>query len=192
MKKTIVLAAAVALAAGFAPAKAMDVNAQLMELAESQLSGWLNNDELMAALATQNAAHANLSQDEIDALDQTWRGEISGTSAPMINEILNRPASGYLRDQKEAMDGLVTEVFLMDNRGLNVAQSDLTSDYWQGDEAKFQETYGQGAGSIHISEVELDESTGTYQSQVSMVVADPATGAPMGAITFGVNVDYLN
>ena len=79
----------------------------------------------------------------------------------------------------------------MDNRGLNVAQSVETSDYWQGDEAKWQETFGNGSGDIHISEVEFDESTGSYQSQVSMPISDPDTGELIGAITFGINVQSL-
>ena len=79
----------------------------------------------------------------------------------------------------------------MDNHGLNVAQSVETSDYWQGDEAKWQKTYGNGSGDIHISEVEFDESTGSYQSQVSMPIKDPATGELIGAITFGINVQSL-
>ncbi len=38
----------------------------------------------------------------------------------------------------------MTEVFVMDARGLNVAASDVTSDYWQGDEEKFSETFPKG------------------------------------------------
>jgi len=192
MKKSLLFAMLLAFTGATAPVNAAEMNAQLAELAEQQFADWLDDPGLMAALATQNAAHSGLSQTDIDTLDRTWRAEISSADTPLIDDVLGRAASDYLRDRKDETDGLITEVFLMDNRGLNVAQSDLTSDYWQGDEAKFQETYGKGAGSIHISEVELDESTGTYQSQVSMVVTDPASGAPMGAITFGVNVDYLN
>ena len=174
----------------FSPAVATELDDALGNLAQTELSSWIN-DDLLDAVRAQNAEHAGLSQDDIDTLDQTWRGEIGANNAPMINQILNRAASSYLRDQKDAANGLITEVFLMDNRGLNAAQSDLTSDFWQGDEAKFQQTYGMGAGSIHISEVELDESTGTYQSQVSMAVTDPDSGELVGAITFGVNVDML-
>lgn len=192
MKFVPVLATALASALLAAPAFATDLNTRLSELAQEELAGWLASDSLISALNAQNSEHASLSQDDIDTMDQTWRGEIGAGNAPLINGILNREASGYLRQRKDEADGLITEVFLMDNRGLNVAQSDLTSDYWQGDEAKFQETYGVGPGAIHISEVELDESTGTYQSQVSMVVTDPDSGAAIGAITFGVNVEFLN
>lgn len=85
----------------------------------------------------------------------------------------------------------MTAVFAVDNRGLNVAQSVESSDYWQGDEAKWQKTFGNGSGDIHISEVEFDESTGSYQSQVSMPISDPSTGELIGAITLGINVQSL-
>jgi hypothetical protein len=77
----------------------------------------------------------------------------------------------------------------MDASGLTVAMSDPTSDYWQGDEAKWRETYPAGAGAVHVSEVDLDQSTQTYQSQVSLTVVD--AGEPVGAVTFGVNVEML-
>ena len=41
-----------------------------------------------------------------------------------------------------------TEVFLMDNQGANVAMTNKTSDYWQGDEAKFIESFYQFGGLI--------------------------------------------
>jgi hypothetical protein len=80
---------------------------------------------------------------------------------------------------------------MMDARGLNVAASSVTSDYWQGDEEKFTATYPLGPDAVHISEVEFDESTQTFQAQVSLPVTDPATGAVIGAITIGVAADRL-
>jgi hypothetical protein len=39
--------------------------------------------------------------------------------------------------------------------------------------------------------VEFDESTQTYQGQISVAISDPDTGDVVGAITVGVNVDAL-
>ena len=96
-------------------------------------------------------------------------------------------------EEQLATAGFINEIFVMDMKGLNVAQSAVTSDYWQGDEDKFQLSYGDGtgAGAVHISEVEFDDSTGVFQSQVSLPVRDLATGDLLGAITFGVNVQSL-
>ena len=78
----------------------------------------------------------------------------------------------------------------MDNKGLNVGQSDMTSDYMQGDEAKWQKTFSQGAGVMFIDEVEFDESSKAFQSQASVTIVDES-GKPIGAITVGVNVEKL-
>jgi hypothetical protein len=78
----------------------------------------------------------------------------------------------------------------MDNQGANVCMTDKTSDYWQGDEAKFKNSYNGGKGSIFVDDVEFDDSAQMYVSQVSVPVIDD--GKVIGAITFGVDVENLN
>lgn len=48
-----------------------------------------------------------------------------------------------------------------------------------------------GADAVHFSEIEFDESSQSYQAQISMTISDPATGAPIGAMTVGINADAL-
>lgn len=156
-----------------------------------ELSAWVADPAIIAAVKVQNAAHAGLNQGRIDELDKEWRAQVGAPSAPLIEKVLGRPESGWLRNKQDASAGLITEVFVMDNLGLNVAQSEVTSDYWQGDEAKWQQTYLVGASAVHISEVEFDESAQVYQSQVSLPVIDPADGSVIGAVTFGINVELL-
>jgi len=64
------------------------------------------------------------------------------------------------------------EIFVMDNQGANVCMSDKTSDYWQGDEDKFTESYKGGSGAVHLSDVKFDESFPSYTVQVSVPVKD--------------------
>ena len=162
----------------------------LATYANEQLSVWLENEDMIAAINAQNTEHADLSEDQIIALDQDWRAQ-TDDGGPLITDLLERPVSKWLLDQQDSTAGFVTEVFIMDNKGLNVAQSAATSDYWQGDEAKWQQTYAAEDGALHISEVEFDDSTGFYQTQASMPIVDPATGEKIGAITFGINVQSL-
>jgi hypothetical protein len=151
----------------------------------------LSSPELVAAVAAQNAAHDGLSAAEIEALDAQWREEVSAGGGEMIERLMTAPASERLRAVQAGHGGLLTEVFVMDRYGLNVAQSDPTSDYWQGDEAKFQETYPMGADAVFIDEVEFDESTQTLQTQVSFTLTDPETGEPVGAVTAALDVERL-
>ncbi|MCK5274642.1 MAG: hypothetical protein KAR37_08355 [Alphaproteobacteria bacterium] len=163
----------------------------IRELVKSQINHWTANPTIVAAVKAQNGKHAGLAQADIDALDKKWRAETDAGSKPMIDELLGRPASKELAGYKNGGEGLFTEIFVMDNKGLNVAQSDVTSDYWQGDEAKWKKTFLVGPDGLFIDEVEFDESTQTYQAQVSVSIADPDSGEAIGAITVGVNVELL-
>lgn len=158
---------------------------------DDAISQWAQSDVLVQAITEQNARTATYDQAQIDALDQAWRAEVGASDTPTITPVLTHAASDFLREQVAASGGAITEVFVMDARGLNVAASDVTSDFWQGDEEKFTETHGVGPGALHIGEVELDESTQRYQGQVSVTIVDPASGQPIGAMTVGVDVESL-
>ena len=110
---------------------------------------------------------------------------------PMIDAVLATPLSVFLRKIKAQNNGLFSEIFIMDNKGLNVGQSDVTSDYWQGDEAKWQKTYAAGPDAIEIGDREYDESSRKFLIQVSMPVVDPTSKSPIGAATVGVSLVKL-
>ena len=181
---TTLLAALIA-----APAAANEFQPILAELAEAELKAVVSDPALIAAIRDQNARTADLSTDEIEALDGQWRAQIGGADAPLIAEVTGNSAAAQLREVQAGSGGLYSEIFVMDTVGLNVAASQVTSDYWQGDEAKWQESFG--TGSVHFGEVEFDESSQSYLSQISLPVTDPETGEAIGAATFGVNVEML-
>ncbi|QDG76468.1 PDC sensor domain-containing protein [Labrenzia sp. PHM005] len=189
MRKFVHSALFVLLATGAAGAN--DFQSELETLANGQISEIATSAEVVSAVQARNGETAGYDQAKIDELDKTWRAETEAVDQPMIDATLENDLSGYLADVQDGSDGLFTEIFVMDAKGLNVGQSDVTSDYWQGDEAKWKDTFGAGAGSVHISELEEDESTQLLQSQVSVPVVDPDSGEPIGAVTFGVNVEKL-
>ena len=194
MSKKVLSCAAFAILASLAMPGASTANeyeSQLRDLFEQRLQPWLQSPVLIEAIKKQNADHAGLTAAEIDSMDKDWRREAKNGSGPMIDRLQKRGASAFLVDKKSESGDLVTEVFVMDNKGLNVAISDVTSDYMQGDEAKWQKTYRQGAGQIFVDDVEFDDSSETFQSQLSASVVDPASGKVIGAITFGINVEEL-
>lgn len=184
--KTAVLVAIFGLAATSATADALQDN--MKSYVESEVRAWFADPTILAAVQGANLAHAALTPGDIEVLDAQWKAEI-GTDSALIKGIGENAASAFLRERIGAADGKITELIVMDSKGLNVAISDITSDYWQGDEAKFQQTFASGPSAFHISEVELDDSTQTYQAQLSFTLTDPATGAAIGAVTVGVNAE---
>ena len=182
---------AIALTILAASAHADEFTPALQGYLESQVANWAHDEAIVSAINAQNERTAGYDQAMIDQLDTTWRAEVGASETPTISPVLNNSTADFLRSQVEASGGMITEVFIMDMHGLNVAASDVTSDYWQGDEAKFSETYGRGADASHIGDVEFDESTQTYQGQISLTIIDPATGQPIGAMTVGVDAEAL-
>lgn len=158
----------------------------LNRIASGTILEWTSNELVRDALLSSNASSTGLTETDIISQDDIWRSTSAEGSA-MVDEILSNPLSAYLRQLKDDTQGLYTEIFVTNNRGMNVGQSDMTSDFWQGDEAKWQEPHS--TGHPHFGEVEFDESTQIYQNQVSVPILDGDTF--LGVITVGVNSEVL-
>lgn len=192
MKRTTMLFIAM-LVGVFSQSQASDdkIKAQLQKHATEAVVKWVHSPEVYNMIIEQNKKNSSLTQAQIDTLDKQWRAETKAGSKPMIDKVLANSLSKYLTKVKTDSKGLYTEIFVMDNKGLNVGQSDVTSDYWQGDEAKWKQTFSVGANAVHVGKIKKDESTQQFQSQVSVSVVDPKTKAVIGAVTVGINVDNL-
>jgi hypothetical protein len=186
----IALATGLSIPCAAAIAQDNEFAAPLTELANVKLREIAGNSAIIAAVAAQNAVTAGYDQAMIDALDQQWRAEVSAAAKPLIDATLANEASKWLVGVQAEAGGLFTEIFVMDAKGLNVAQSTVTSDYWQGDEDKFTASFGAGAGAVHLGEIEQDESTQAFQSQVSITLVD-AAGVPIGALTAGIDLSMI-
>lgn len=163
----------------------------LKELARTKVAAWVAEELCIEAVKAQNSVTATIPQRLIDSLDFQWRIETVRSERPLINQVLSKALSARLAVLKDAMKGAVTEIVVMDGRGLNVAASDIDSDYWQGDEEKWRKTYLVGPGATYLGHVELDTSTDLFQAEVSMTITDPESGRVIGAIAVGVDLDRL-
>ncbi len=178
-----------ALVAGAAPtaASAQEIPQDLVDT----LRAWTQEPTVLITLRSWNRKHADLTRADIEAKDREWRAQRERADQPLIAEISGAPLSDFLIRKQAASGGRLIESFVMDDNGLNVGMSAVTSDYWQGDEAKFQKTYGAGAGAIHYGEVEVKDATGHRAQQVSLTITDPDTGKPIGAITAEFDLDIV-
>ena len=164
------------------------VERKIQKYIKSNIRGWLASQELIDAVAQQNINHMGLTDDDIKILDQRWRTEKRLGGGDLMNSKLTNQLSAFLRGVRAASGGVIVEIFVMDNLGLNVGQTDPTGDYMQGDEAKWQKTYPVSANAVFIDEVEKEG--GKNVCQVSLTVARD-NGARLGAITIAIDVDKL-
>ncbi len=151
----------------------------------------VETDLVVFMLNNQNKKYTSYDDAKIQALDKQWMDERAAETKPLISATLTNPLSSYLTMVQAHSYGLFTTLFVMDDKGLNVGQSDISSDYWQGDEAKWQKTYLVAPDAVFIDDAEQDETNKYWIAQVNLAIADPATGKAIGAVTVDVNLNEL-
>lgn len=165
---------------GMGDAVAEQASNQVVDLGNTAIAAFGKDPVLVQAVKKENAKAKTLEQ--IKAVDQKWVA--TAGIADFMKAVLENETAVYLRGiQKQK--AYYAEIFLMDNQGALVASTDKTSDYWQGDETKFKHPFS--TGTVHVSEVEFDDSSQAYVVQISVPVKDG--NAVIGAITFGLDLD---
>jgi len=127
-----------------------------------------------AAVVASNAVAET--PEQIRRKDAFW---IANPRDPLRQTIVRAPCSDKVRELVKA-DVVVVEAFVMNDRGTLVCSINETSDYWQGDEAKWQKTYVDGKDAF-VEEPAFDVSSGKYAIQVSVPVFEAAKR--IGAVT---------
>ncbi|RYG61333.1 MAG: hypothetical protein EON60_03980 [Alphaproteobacteria bacterium] len=140
---------------------------------------------IIEAIKAQNTAHASLDAAGIKKLDDQWKSEVTSASKPLINKVLGNPVSTELKKIQQSSGGKYIEIFVTDNKGLNVGQTGLTSDYWQGDEAKFTKVFPTPG--THSEAPEFDESAQAFVGEVDGTILD--AGKAIGTYTVKVNAE---
>lgn len=123
---------------------------------------------------------------EIELIDTRWQ-ETPGVD-DFIQSILDHPAATRLRELRSSHPEL-QEAFLTDRMGANVASTNKTSDFYQGDEDKFVDAYHDGAGALHIGKISRDESIQSFSVQIGVPVMDE--GKAIGVLVVTVNAEKL-
>ena len=139
---------------------------------------------VVAAVRSQNARRVPLA--EIQQVDKAWTAA-KGVDARMQALMDNACARALKRAQADHPE--IAEAFAMDNQGANVCMTNRTSDYWQGDEAKWVKSFDEGRGGVFVDAPKFDDSAGGYLVQVSVPVM--VGGKAIGAVTVGVSLDRI-
>lgn len=164
--------------------QAEEAQAKIKDLASKTLAAMGNDPVIVAAVKAENAKNKTL--DKIKADDKTW--SVTPGISPFMKTIMDSACSKHIK-KIQSSQPYYSEIFVMDNKGANVALTDKTSDYWQGDEDKFTKSFNNGKGAVFVDKVKFDDSSQSYLVQVSVPVKDG--GKTIGAITFGIDVDKV-
>lgn len=149
----------------------------------AKLKAWTNDSVIVAATKTQNARRVALA--EVQRLDKAW---IEGKAGDLVKQIITGACADRLR-KLASENPAYGESFVMDHQGALVCATQATSDYWQGDEAKFIRAFDSGRGAVFIDRPRLDASAKANLAQISLPIMDG--GKAIGTITVGVDTKRL-
>lgn len=177
------IAAAMAVAlAGTAGAQGKDVPKTLVKFAGETLAGIGQDTVIVAAVQAQNQKGVTL--EAIKEIDKKWMATTGLDD--LMRSLADNACAARLKKIQEQYK-FILEAFAMDDKGAVVGETNKTSDYWQGDEPKWAESYKGGAGAVHYGALSYDSSVKANIIQISVPVT--AGGKAIGAITFGISVD---
>jgi len=166
------------------PAFAEEASNDVKFLANTTLTEIGMDDTIVQAVKEQNKKGMSLKS--IKEMDGKWKAE-KGV-ADYMKALMENKCAQRLKTVVAGKPYLM-EIFVMDNMGALVCETDKTSDYWQGDEAKWTKSYNGGRGGVFVDEVEVDG--GKKVAQISVPVVDRKTDVVVGAMTLGVYVDEV-
>lgn len=164
---------------------------QIRELLHRKIERWKRLPKLESILRAQNAKTSRFSQKDINERDNKWKKAFQVNDFAYPIHLIDQELSAQLREIKKQSLDIITEIIITDARGLNVAISDMTSDYWQGDEEKFTEAYGKPASTLYFGDINYDESTKRFQIHVSVPLYSEEKFEPLGVMVFGVDVEKI-
>jgi hypothetical protein len=173
---------ALAVAAALAQEPPADDARRVRGIANGRLAlvGRISTDpDLVKAVADKNKDSE--SSGEVKKRDQEWQ---RNPDFPLRRSASSGECAERLRALVQE-DALISEAYLMDNRGTVVCSNSDLPDSWQGDEPNFQRTFGQSQF-VFVGDPAPDADGGGWTVPISMVVMDGPSKAGAATVTLRV------
>jgi len=185
MRMTLVAIVLLTVSESFGQTPSQERIQQVLGKKIAEIQEFACHPSIVDAVRLQNDRQMALS--EIKDLDKQWTSTRELTAH---KRALQEGKAGRLLTLKIHKNrAIYNEGFATDNQGANVLACPPTSDYWQGDETKWQAAYNGGAGKTYVGPVTLDESTGVNAVQISVPILDH--GKTIGVLIMGVRLTYV-
>ncbi|MFD2205654.1 hypothetical protein [Kiloniella antarctica] len=136
-----------------------------------------------------NLAAAPTNEMEKRKQDVLWvKAQKQRGKTVLMEGILSNEISKKLAERRDFSEGNISEIFVFDPQGFILGLSQITSDYWQGDEEKYSRIFVEKLP-MNFSNIIFDHSTRKFQVSITVPLHDPDTGRILAGITFGLDTD---
>jgi len=137
------------------------------------------NPQIIEIIKRFNEKNQDISISDILKDDKKWK-ETKGIDDFIKPFIINECAQ-FLIEFQEQYDEF-PEIFITDENGLIVGETNKTSDYYQADEQWWIKAYNNGIGRIYFGEIEYDESAHAEAISIYIPVMDSQYNKAIGVI----------
>ena len=143
------------------------------------LKNLATNPQIIEIIKRFNEKNQEISISDILKDDKKWK-ETKGIDDFIKPFIINECAQ-FLIEFQEQYDEF-PEIFITDENGLIVGETNKTSDYYQADEQWWIKAYNNGIGRIYFGEIEYDESAHAEAISIYIPVMDFQYNKAIGVI----------
>ena len=146
------------------------------------------NPLVISTVTESNKKNKRLSLAEIKKLDADWMNAVEVNE--YIQDFMNNKCAQLLLRLQETGHGF-SEIFITDIKGLNVAMTNKTSDYYQADEAWWLESFDNGRGKTYHGDVEYDESAMSEAIPIFIPLKTPDLSETIGIMKVVVDITEI-
>jgi hypothetical protein len=171
------------------PAISAEYTQDLNEFINLEIKPWVNSDIVIDNLNKQNENNFNLSESSLRVLDSNWRSEFRKVNQPLIGQVISNELSQFLQKKIIEGRGVYTELTIINNKALNIAQTVVSEGYWNLGQPRWDKTFAEKSYTPYISDIYYSDETSKFQLEVSFMII--AEDQPVGVVVAGIDVEQL-
>ena len=171
-----------------------------IKIKESEIA---SNPQIREIIVKSNEIFSEMDsvKEYIDSVEKQWKSSGNKGDDPAssdyisyeITEITDNHVSEMLRDivssdQESENKFKYAEIFVTNSYGVNVAQTEKTSDYMQADETWWKEARENG---VFVHEGYFDDSAEVYATEIAMAIVDDE-GNFIGVVKIVLDIDSID
>lgn len=149
----------------------------------------MNSDIVIDNLVKQNDISAGYTESSLKIMDNSWHSEIRKVNQPLISQVMGSDLSQFLQKKKDDSSGVITDLRIIDAKGLNIAQTVISEDYWNEGKPRWDNTFKVKTYATYISDVYYSDETNKFQVEISFMII--SEDQPVGVIAAGIDVEQL-
>ena len=154
-----------------------------------EIQSALMQQDIVKTLRTYNKARQDMTQADIDGLEAIWHSELNSGYQPLITGVVRNMTVLRMRKVIRDTGGVISEINVIDARGVSIAQTTTFPHIWQGTTEEAKDIAAADPNMVLISKVETDVSDRPRQLEVFSPVIDPDTNELIGAVILVVEAE---